>query len=206
MYVRSMRSVGHSAAPIFRTETQARLLAALYLRPGQNWTLASLARELGTVPSSLHREVHRLAEAGLITVTTIGRSRVMNIDPSHPLASPLTEILTYLYGPPVIIAEEFGALPGTELLLIFGSWAARHHGEPGPPPHDIDVLVVGGVDRAAVYSAADRAQERIGMPVNPVLASTHRWEAASDALIREIKAGPTIDLIPTDTAQEQEDQ
>ena len=27
-------------------------------------------------------------------------------------------------------------------IFIFGSWAARYRGEPGPPPNDIDVAVV----------------------------------------------------------------
>jgi hypothetical protein len=201
-----MRSLRSRTIPIFRTETQARLLAALYLRPDQAWTLASVARELGVGASSLHPEVRRLEEAGLITATTIGRSRVLSVDQSHPVAKPLTEILNYLYGPHVVIAEEFGSIPQTELLLIFGSWAARHHGEAGPPPHDIDVLVVGGADRTEVYAAADRAQERIAMPVNPVLASTRRWEAESDALIRQIKASPTIDLTPTGANRKQHDQ
>jgi predicted nucleotidyltransferase len=188
--------------PIFRTEAQARLLAALFLRPGDNWTLASLAREMQTSPSSLHPEVRRLEEAGLITATRIGRSRVLNADLTHPIAEPLTEILRYAYGPGTVIAEEFGRVPGIDLLLIFGSWAARHRGEHGPPPHDIDVLVVGSADRATVYAAADRSQERIGMPVNPVLASAQRWAAASDALIRQIKSSPTMDLTPAAHGQE----
>ncbi|MFC4057338.1 helix-turn-helix domain-containing protein [Planomonospora corallina] len=192
--------------PIFRTETQARLLAALSLRADRTWTLTSLARELGVSVSGLHPEVRRLEEAGLLTVTVIGRSRVLGIDQSHPIAKPLAEILGYLYGPEVVIAEEFGSIPETDLLLVFGSWAARHHGEPGPPPHDIDVLVVGDVDRAEVYAAADRAQVRIGMPVNPVLASPRRWQAASDALIRQIKASPTIDLTSAGAERKERDR
>jgi len=54
--------------------------------------------------------------------------------------------------------------------------------------------VIGDAERGAVYAAADRAQERIGMPVNPVIASNRRWNGASDALIREIQANPVIDL------------
>ncbi|WP_203972269.1 hypothetical protein [Planotetraspora silvatica] len=118
---------------------------------------------------------------------------------------PLTEILDYLYGPGVVIAEEFGSIPEIELLLIFGSWAARHNGEPGPPPHDIDVLVVGTAERAEIYAAADRAQVRVGLPVNPVLASRRRWQSASDALIRQIKASPTIDLTPHEAGRKEHD-
>lgn len=70
------------------------------------------------------------------------------------------------------MAGEFARIPGASEVIIFGSWAARHAGEAGATPHDIDVLVVGeGVARADVYEAADRAQARLGLPVNPTIRS-----------------------------------
>ncbi|WP_406311667.1 hypothetical protein OHA77_23475 [Streptosporangium sp. NBC_01639] len=189
-----MRSAVAPIVPIFRSKTQAEVLAAIYLRPQHHWTLASLARDLHVAPSTLHSEVHRLIEAQLITVTEVGRSRILRVNPDHPLVQPMTEILGYVYGPRAVISEEFAGIPGTDRLLIFGSWAARHAGKAGLVPHDIDILVVGDVDRTAVYAAADRAQERIGMPVNPVLVSARRWDASADALIRQIKSAPVVDL------------
>jgi predicted nucleotidyltransferase len=183
-----------SIAPIFRTDTQARLLACLFLRPQVPWTLASLARELGLSPSTLHSEVQRLEDTELVSVTQVGRSRILHPNAAHPLARPLTEILEYVYGPRTVITEEFSVIPGVSRLVIFGSWAARHAGVSGHIPRDIDVLVVGDADRSAVYAAADRAQARIGLPVNPVLASNRRWEASADGLIRQIKSSPVIDL------------
>jgi len=180
--------------PIFRTEHQGQILASIYLRPQRQWTAAALAHEVGASASTLHAEVVRLEKAGLITSTAIGRSRVLLPNLEHPLTRPLTEILEFIYGPRTVIAEEFTQIPGVERLMIFGSWAARHAGQAGPVPHDIDVLVIGDANRAAVYAAADRAQERIGLPVNPVLASRHRWDAEADALIRQIKAAPMMDL------------
>lgn len=189
-----MRSSVSRLVPIFRSHTQAELLAAIYLRPEQRWTLASLARELEVSPSTLHAEIHRLEQAGLINASEIGRARMLTPNPDHPIFEPLTEILSYLFGPQAVIAEEFATLPGVERVLIFGSWAARMSGEPGPPPHDLDVLLIGDSDRADVYAAADRAQQRLGMPVNPVLASASRWTASSDGLIREIRASPVIEI------------
>jgi predicted nucleotidyltransferase len=189
-----MRRETASIAPIFRTDTQARLLACIFLRPQETWTLASLARELRLSPSTLHPEVQRLEDAELITASPMGRSRLLHPNMKHPLARALVEILEYVYGPRAVIVEEFGAVAGIARLAIFGSWAARHTGETGHVPHDIDVLVVGDADRGAVYAAADRAQARIGMPVNPVLASGRRWDSGEDALIRQIKSGPIIDL------------
>lgn len=189
-----MRSNSAPIVPIFRTDTQAQVLALLYLRPQEPWTLARLARELRLSASTLHAEVQRLEDAELITSSRIGRSRLLHANPNHPLSRPLTEILEYVYGPRAVIAEEFGGIPGISRLLIFGSWAARHAGEQGHLPHDIDVLVVGDTDRGSVYTAADRSQEQIGMPVNAVLASNRRWETGADALIRQIKSSPVIDL------------
>lgn len=193
-YLRNMRRETGAIAPIFRTDTQARLLACLFLRPQETWTLASLARELGLSSSTLHPEVQRLEDTELVTVTQVGRARVLHANTGHPLARPLTEILEYVYGPRAVITEEFSAIPGIARLAIFGSWAARHAGIGGHVPHDIDVLVVGEADRGAVYAAADRAQERIGLKVNAVLASRRRWEADADGLIRQIKSSPMIDL------------
>lgn len=189
-----MRRKTGPIAPIFRTDTQARLLACLFLRPQENWTLASLARELGLSSSTLHPEVQRLEDTELVAATQVGRARILRANMSHPLAGPLTEILEYVYGPRAVVTEEFSTISGIARLAIFGSWAARHAGVGGGIPHDIDVLVVGEVDRGAVYAAADRAQVRIGRPVNAVLASNRRWEANADALIRQIKSGPVIDL------------
>ncbi|MGN6687262.1 MAG: hypothetical protein ACTHK1_06960 [Actinomycetales bacterium] len=88
-----------------------------------------------------------------------------------------------------MIAEEF-AVPGARQVIIFGSWAARYAGQAGPPPHDIDVLVIGQVDRADLYDAADRASARLGAEVNVVLRSEEQWRDRSDPLLVQIDARP----------------
>lgn len=98
------------------------------------------------------------------------------------------------FGPHVVISEEFAELPDTELVLIYGSWAARYHGQRGRPPADVDVLVVGSPDRTAMHNAAARAERRLDRPVNPVLCSRTRWATATDPLVQEIKATAYIVL------------
>ena len=138
-----------------------------------------------------HREVVRLDEAGLITSRTLGRNRLVRANAAHPAGPALTQLLEVTFGPKVVIAEEF-AIPGAEQVVIFGSWAARYAGQAGPPPHDVDVLVVGKVDRADVYEAADRAQTRLGLDVNPVVRSVQQWEDPADALVAQIKASAVV--------------
>ncbi len=159
----------------------------LLLHADQEYGVSDLAERLGVPLSTLHREVVRLDEAGLIVSRTLGRNRLIRANVEHPAATALAQLLEVTFGPRVVIAEEF-AIPGAEQVVIFGSWAARYAGEPGPPPRDIDVLVVGKVDRADLYEAADRAQARLGLEVNPVVRSAQQWREPTDALVAQIKA------------------
>jgi len=92
-----------------------------------------------------------------------------------------------------VVAEEFRGIPGATWVLIFGSWAARFlQQETGPPPHDLDVLVVGDAQRRDVYDAADRAQQRLNMPVNPAIRPDVVWQQSDDPLVQQIRSGPYV--------------
>lgn len=173
--------------PVFRSQHQAELLMWLMLHPDEEFSVSDLAMRLGVPLSTLHREVVRLDEAALLVSRTQGRNRLLRANTSHPAAAALTSLLEVTFGPRAVIAEEF-AITGAEQVLIFGSWAARYAGQAGPPPHDIDVLVVGKVDRADLYDAADRAHSRLGIEVNPVLRTAKQWDDTADALVTQIKA------------------
>ncbi|QGH71153.1 MarR family transcriptional regulator [Pseudactinotalea sp. HY158] len=184
-----MRSQSPALLPVFRSQHQAELLMWLMLHPDREYGVSDLATRLGVPLSTLHREVVRLDEAGLITSRTLGRNRLVRANTSHPAAPALTQLLEATFGPKAVVAEEF-VIPGAEQVLIFGSWAARYAGHTGPPPRDIDVLVVGAVDRADLYDAADRAQARLGIEVNPIIRSPKQWRDPADALVAQIKASP----------------
>jgi hypothetical protein len=162
--------------PILRSQQQGRLLAALFLHPGRESTVAELAQLVGAPLSTMHREVAQLVEAAILRARITGRTRLV----SAGVDRPLTELLAVTYGPQTVVGDEFGAIDDVDLVLIFGSWAARFHGEQGPPPADVDVLVVGRPRRGAVHDAAELAGARLGLAVNPVISSPRRWAAASE--------------------------
>ena len=193
-----MRSAAPALLPIFRSRLQADILAALLLNPEDEYTLTELAERFHAPLSTVHGEVKRLTDAGLIRRREIGRSVIVRADTSNRLMKPLAELLLLSWGPLQVVAEEFSELDGAKQVLIFGSWAARYHQRPGKPPHDLDVLVVGSPDREDVYAAADRAQQRLAMPVNPVIRSEEAWLLASDPLVRQIKSSPLVDVLIPD--------
>lgn len=181
--------------PIFRSQHQASLLAWLLLHPGDEYTLTQLSRQLGVPLTTIQREADRLVEAELLQQRSIGRARLLRANPGNPATAPLTQLLEISFGPQSVIAEEF-AVPGIEHVMIFGSWAERYHGTPGAPPNDLDVLVVGTPHRADVYDAADRAQARLGIQVNPVVRTLQQWLDESDPLVLQIRASGMVDATP----------
>ena len=196
-----MRSQAPALLPIFRSQTQAEILALVLLHPDQEFSLTDLSRRLKTPLTSIHREVDRLAEASLVGERTVGRNRMVHANPKHPASEPLVKLLELSFGPRHVVAEEFDAIPGATGILIYGSWAARHAGETGAAPHDVDVLVIGeGVVRGDVYEAADRAQVRLGLPVNPTIRTLAQWTDPDDALSSQIRSSPTLTILGEESA------
>ena len=90
---------------------------------------------------------------------------------------------------------------GADAVLLFGSWAARYLGEDGRAPNDIDVLVIGNADRDQADDAAERAERRIGMPVNATVRSRSQWESAAESFIEEVKSRPLLVMLNSDDEQ-----
>jgi predicted nucleotidyltransferase len=190
-----MRSDGPALAPTFRSRTQGNLLALVLLHPEQEWTVSDLARRLEAPLTTVQSEVSRLASADLLTTRRLGRSRLVRANLTSPAVAPLTQLTLVTFGPHVVIAEEFNQLKAAH-VIVFGSWAARYHGDPGPSPADIDVLVVDDhVSRADIYQAAERSEARLGLPVNPVLRPESSWaDPGADPLLSEIRARPFLEV------------
>jgi predicted nucleotidyltransferase len=179
---------------LFRGQAVAEALTWLALHADGEYSLSDLSRSIGAPLSSLHREINRLVTSGVLAERSLGRNRMLRINQHHPAYEPLSRLLEITFGPISVIADSFADL-GADRVIIFGSWAARHAGTPGPFPNDIDVLVVGTVDRAALYEAADTAQLRLGLPVNPVMRTAKQWLEATDVLTAQIQASAHLTVI-----------
>src|SRR5260370_5173506 len=193
-----MRSAAPALPPVLRSRLQADILAALLLHPDEQYSLTELAQRFHAPLSTVHGEVKRLTDAGLLRRREVGRSALVRSNTDNRLVKPLAEVLLLSWGALQVVAEEFSGLEGAEQGLLSGSWAARSHQRPGKPPHDLDVLVVGRPSRGDVYDAADRAQQRLGMPVNPVIRTEDAWRLASDPLVRQIQSSPVVTVLMPD--------
>jgi DNA-binding transcriptional ArsR family regulator len=193
-----MRSRAPDLLPLFRSRHQADLLAWLYLHPEDEYTPTELATRFGLALTTVLREARRLVEAGLLRERTVGRSRLLRAATDHRVAGALTQLLAYTFGPQTVLEEVLLNVDGVRSVHIYGSWAARYTGVPGPPPGDVDVIVVGTPARADVYAAADAAQDKLGLPVNPSIRTVGQWVQPTDNLVREIRSSPLVTVFDLD--------
>jgi hypothetical protein len=180
--------------PVFRSRLTGDLLALLLANPDRTWRVKELADRTNTPYQTVTAEVRRLEQAGLAATSNVGRSKLVTVDEASPYLRPLTELVVMAFGPPLVVAEEFAGVAGIENLYIYGSWAARYAGEPGHPPGDVDVLVLGDVDRDDTYDAARRAEHRLGREVNATIRPTQAWDRATDAFATTVKDSPMLAL------------
>lgn len=180
-------------APVLRSETQARLLAAVLLHPDREASIADLARETGSDPGNLHSEVERLAQAGIIADRRAGRTRLLRPGDSA-LIGPVANLLLLGYGLKPAVENALSDIPDIEQVFIGGSWAARYHGQPGTFPHDVEVIMVGKPDRDDATKAVVEALRAIGHDGQVIFRSPPAWREAKDAFNRTAKNGPLVEL------------
>jgi predicted nucleotidyltransferase len=193
-----VRSTASPLLPVFRSRLQGEVLALLMGEPAREWTIEQLATATGQPYQTVASEVRRLDQGDLLLTRSIGRSKLVRANESSPYFGPLSQLVLMSFGPPLVVAEAFAGMPGMTQVLIFGSWAARYAGEPGPAPHDVDVLVIGTPDRDAAFEAARRAQGRLGREVNVTIRSQDQWDNDDDGFTRQLRASPQLVVATTD--------
>src|SRR5660398_252270 len=111
----------------------ARVLTALFLPVEHQVNLSELAEQTGVSYGSVHREVERLVDAGILTEERWGKARYVRPNQSSVLWRPLRDLVTAAFGPVPLLRTAFEGVPGVAAMALFGSYAARLAGNPGPP-------------------------------------------------------------------------
>lgn len=185
-----MRPPPPALLPVFRSRLTGDLLALMMADPDRKWTAEELSSRTGAAYPTVTRELRRLYEARVVLHEAVGRSKLWRANDRNPHFQPLATLAVSSFGPPQVLAEQLADVPGIDEVFLFGSWAARAAGEPGPTPGDIDVLVLGSASRRDVNSAMRRAEERLGREVNAVVRTRDDWESADDGFARQVKSSP----------------
>lgn len=145
-----------------------RILGLLLLHPERSYYVREIARLADVPAGSVHRELKRLAEAGLLLREAVGNQVRYRADRDCTIFPELAGIFRKTAGLADVLKEALMPLkPGIDLAFIFGSVAQGKERETS----DVDVFVIGSVSFAELVAAFAQTHERLGRVVNPVAMS-----------------------------------
>jgi DNA-binding transcriptional ArsR family regulator len=161
-----------------------RVLTQVLLHPDDTYHVRELARLTGTTAGTLHKELTRLAEAGLLSREKQGNQVRYRANRECSVYPVLADALRTMTPPPM-------------LALIFGSLA---RGEENARS-DVDLLVIAETAFADVVKALHPAQESLQREINPVVynaAEFARRVAGKDSFVANILTHPKLFVIGTE--------
>jgi predicted nucleotidyltransferase len=173
---------------------RAGILSSLMLQPDRWWFMTELARQLGTAPSSLQRELESLVEAGLLLRRQDGRRTYFKANSESPLFDDLRGLIEKTSGlvPALKVAlDRFG--DRIELAFLYGSVArGEEHAS-----SDVDLMIVGTLRQIDLLPAIRELESRFGREVNSTLYSPEEFRrrlASHDRFLHSVLKGKTVPL------------
>ena len=130
---------GSALADALFTSTQQRVLALLFGQPNRSFFVTELMSLADSGRGAVQRELGRLAQSGLVTVTKLGNQKHYQANRDSPLFQELCSIIKKTVGLQEPVRAALEPLANKiSLALIYGSTAKRSD----TATSDIDLLLV----------------------------------------------------------------
>ena len=198
---RSPASRKTSLADALFSATQQRVLGFLFGQPDRSFYATELIGLVGAGSGAVQRELARLEQSGLVTISRLGTQKHYQANPRSPIFEELRDITQKTVGLAEPLREALSPLaPRIVAAFVFGSVAKRSD----TAASDIDVLVISdSVDYADAFDALQSAETRLARRINPTVYAPADWRKKhkeGNAFVAKVSAQPKVFLIGTEEA------
>ncbi|MEL5557424.1 nucleotidyltransferase domain-containing protein [Serratia ureilytica] len=177
------------------SEYRRKVLSLLFIEAGRAFHVREIARRTATQAGTLHKELSRLAESGILLRQRQGNQICYQANADCLIFPELAAIFRKVCGPAECLRQTLAAFgEAIERAFIFGSVASGK----ATAASDIDVLIVGKLSFAEVIQAVYPLQATLGREINPKLYSPEAWRAAlaeNSAFIQDIMDKPQLWIV-----------
>lgn len=185
-----------SLADALFSTIQQRVLAYLFGQPERSFFATELIKLAGGGSGAVQRELARLANSGLVTVTRVGTQKHYQANPKSPIFTELCAIAQKTVGLAEPLREALAPLAARiSAAFVYGSVAKRQD----TAKSDIDLMVVSdSLTYADLFAALEEATNRLGRTVNPTVYSRQELDKrvrADNAFVKRVLAQPKLWVI-----------
>jgi len=179
-------------AELLFKDYRRRVLGLLLMHTDKRYHVREIARLTDTVAGTLHKELARLADAGLLLKETVGNQVIYEANRDCPIFEELASIFRKTSGLTDVLAGTLALFPDRIVAaFVFGSMASGKE----TAGSDIDLLIIGEVGFSEIVKAVYSAQEVLGREINPKVYSKKEWRKMlkdKDAFITEVLKKPKL--------------
>jgi predicted nucleotidyltransferase len=155
-------------------KNRQRLLGALFGQPQRTWYAAELARHLGVLRSGVQKDLKALTGAGLLKSHRKGHMVFFQANEHAPVFPELHGLIAKTVGLVDALRETLSPTsPGIQFAFVYGSVAASRE----QADSDIDLMVIGDVQRVRLAKPLHEAGVRLGREVNLNLFTVSEFKA-----------------------------
>ena len=181
------------------TPVQARVLGLLFGQPERRYQSAELIRLAQGGTGAVHRQLARLADAGLVTVTRSGNQKHYQARRDSPVFHELHGLVVKTVGLVEPVRQALWDLRrDIRAAFIYGSVAKGTD----RATSDIDLMVISdALDYTALYAALAQAEAALGRRINPTVMTRRDWKrkrASADSFVKRISAARRVFVFGSD--------
>lgn len=182
-------------ASLLFSDYRRRVLGLLLLHPDTSYHVRELARLTGTSAGTLHKELTKLTQGGVLLRQEVGNQVRYSADRDCPVFEELASILRKTSGLVDVLVEALSSVEKSIVLaFVFGSVARGEQ----QTNSDVDVMLVGSLGFADAVHVLHPVQAILQREINPVVYSLdefRRRAASDDSFVREVLSQPKLFVV-----------
>jgi predicted nucleotidyltransferase len=193
--------ISKSLADALFSKTQQGVLGLLFGQPDRSFYATEIISRVGVGSGAVQRELQRLEQSGLVTVSRVGTQKHFVANPSSPLFAELCSIAQKTVGLAEPVRRALAPFASRiQAAFIFGSVAKRSD----TAASDIDLLILSkDLAYADIYPSIEPVERHLGRPLNPTIVPPDEWARRlqqGQSFATRVMAQPKIMIYGSDDA------
>lgn len=179
------------------SSTQQRVLGLIFGQPERSFFATEVIARVHAGSGAVQRELKKLADSGLVTVTRIGNQKHFQANAAAPIFGELCALVRKTVGLAEPLRKALApavAVADIDVALLYGSVAKGS----ATAASDVDLLVVSdALTLEALFGLLQSAEHELGRTINPTLYNKDEFQRRLDEhnpFLERVLAGDTLIL------------